>query len=268
MHNETTNPNITHKSIFKVRHDGSAHVVSDIIAREAPLQLLINNEPLTITMRSPGDDIALCAGFLWAERIISHPSDITSISKTEDDIIVFEIKNPMGLQSKTFLTNSSCGVCGKTSLEEVSKESPFKNMITRIETIHREMIYSLPAILKNYQSSFNLTGGIHGCAFFDNEGKMIDFAEDVGRHNALDKLIGKYVLMDKLPIDKYILLLSGRISFELVQKADMAGIKIICGIGAPSDLAIEMAEINNITLIGFLKADSFNIYSHSFRIAL
>lgn len=257
---------VSHRNITKIK-GGVTEVVTDIIAKESALQLLINETPLTITMRTPGDDTALCAGFLWSERIITAPSDIKSSTQTDADILDMQVHQPQGLLTKSFLTNSSCGVCGKTALDEVRKISPFAEVKDNIN-IALDNVFKLPSILRNHQSSFNLTGGIHGCALFNTGAELIDFAEDVGRHNALDKLIGRHVLTDTLPLHAYILLLSGRISFELVQKADMAGIKIICGIGAPSDLAIDIAEAGDITLVGFLKSDSCNIYTHRYRITL
>jgi FdhD protein len=168
---------------------------------------------------------------------------------------------------RNFYTTSSCGVCGKSSIEAVKT-------VCRLDDVNAgdtasfsaEMIYSLPTILRSHQDVFDFTGGLHGCGLFDNSGKLFLSREDVGRHNAVDKLIGAALSQSSLPLSNYLLLLSGRASFELIQKAWMAGITIIAAIGAPSSLAVQMAEESRITLIGFLKNKSFNIYTGSHRI--
>ena len=248
--------------------NGSRTNVTDLIAAEAPMQLIVNGKPLSITMRTPGSDVELGAGFLWTERLIEHQDDIISHKESDQNTVEFStrVQPFVEFESKNFFTTSSCGVCGKSTVDEIMKSSPFSLQDSREIHVQERVICSLPEKLRNHQSAFNQTGGIHGCALFDVDGNIFKFAEDVGRHNALDKLIGHYVLRGQLPLPSYILLLSGRISFELVQKSIMAGIKIVCGIGAPSDLAIDTAHENGQTLVGFLKKDSFNIYTHPKRI--
>ncbi len=251
---------------------------NDLLAVEEPLELRIKRpgkkeKSISITMRTPGDDAELALGFLRTEGLIQGLDDINRFGiKTTifpQNRVVVELsstaKFDMGKLKRHFYTNSSCGVCGKASIESLRTldAEPIRPTSLRIDT---SMISRLPMVLRKYQENFNKTGGLHASGLFDHSGELLLLKEDVGRHNALDKLIGSFLLKDQLPLTDKILLLSGRVSFELVQKAIMAGIPIIAAVGAPSSLAVEMAEEFNITLIGFLKENRFNVYAGSHRI--
>ena len=252
---------------------------SDLLAVEEPLQIQLLYGPsgeeqtrnIAITMRTPGSDDELAAGFLFTEDIVNERKQIVDVipgAAGENNVLVILrswYTPQIASSDRNFYVSSSCGVCGKSSIDTLKKASRFSTYGKEI-SISADQLYSLPALLRNEQRLFHSTGGLHACAVFDEEGKLILLREDVGRHNALDKLIGKLFLDDQLPAHNMILVLSGRASFELVQKASMAGIKIIAAIGAPSSLAVELAIESDITLIGFLKEDRFNIYSSPGRI--
>jgi FdhD protein len=234
-------------------------------------------KPLSITMRTPGNDINLAVGFLFSEGIIKSQQDLDYIKPGNDpngNVIIAKLQPRVSVDlvklERHFYTTSSCGVCGKTSMEAVEQQCNIELPKTQWK-IEPNILYTLPDILRAQQTNFDQTGGIHGCALFDLGGKLIHTSEDVGRHNALDKLIGHFVLStpdaaNHIPLCNHILLLSGRISFELVQKASMAGIRFIAAVGAPSSLAIDLAEDMGITLVGFLRNERCNIYTHPHRV--
>jgi FdhD protein len=245
---------------------------------EEPLEIqLVYGSPdnriqktISITMRTPGNDEELAVGFLFTEGIIVNKSQVTNtyVSFAENKVLVTINENEkLNLQKteRNFYTTSSCGVCGKTSIEAIKTISAYDNRKDEI-FVSADLFYRLENELRQQQAVFKTTGGLHASALFDLEGNFISLREDVGRHNALDKLIGDAFLKDKLPLSNKILLLSGRASFELVQKAIMAGIKIIAAVGAPSSLAVQLAEEAGITLIGFLRSEQFNIYTGEERI--
>jgi FdhD protein len=199
---------------------------------------------------------------------------ITTGHDPNENVIIVKLQPHVSVDlvklERHFYTTSSCGVCGKTSIEALEQQCNIELPKTQWK-IEPNILYTLPDILRSEQSNFDQTGGIHGCGLFDLGGKLIHTSEDVGRHNALDKLIGHFVLSppegaDQIPLCNHILLLSGRISFELVQKAAMAGIRMIAAVGAPSSLAIDLAEDMGITLVGFLRGERCNIYTHSQRV--
>ena len=251
----------------------------DFVAVEEPLEikLLVGDstaaQPISVTMRTPGNDESLALGFLFTEGIIKHGSDVQSIHVAEDpygNALTVQLKSHVTVDlaklERHFYTTSSCGVCGKASLEAVQQQCNIELPKTQWK-VPSQVLYSLPDSLRNQQANFAQTGGIHGCALFDLDGNFILSAEDVGRHNALDKLIGQCILsMPPIPLSNHILMLSGRISFELVQKAAMAGIRFIAAVGAPSSLAIDLAEDMGITLVGFLRGERCNIYTHPHRV--
>jgi FdhD protein len=251
---------------------------NDELAIEEPLeiQIIFGNKDsriqktISITMRTPGNDEELAVGFLFTEGIIQNKNQITNtyISFVENKALITLNENEnFNLQNteRNFYTTSSCGVCGKTSIEAIKTISSYNNTTDNIH-IKADLFYHLEKQLRKQQAIFESTGGLHASALFDLEGNFISLREDVGRHNALDKLIGATFLKDELPLTNKILLLSGRASFELVQKATMAGIKIIAAVGAPSSLAVQLAEEARITLIGFLRNEGFNIYTGAGRI--
>ena len=261
--------------------------IKDFISIEEPLQMdlkfkkgndwLINN--ISITMRTPGNDEDLISGFLFNEKIIDNIFDIEKIEKIGDPVGDFNIQNTIQATIKNsknieidklkrnFLTNSSCGVCGKTSLDtvEIVKNEKLKLDYPKIK---KDIILKSPELLMSKQSEFSKTGGIHASSLIDLNGKVIVTREDVGRHNALDKLIG-FAQKNKL-VDNHsqFIACSGRLNFELVQKGLMSNIAIMAGVGAPTSLAIDLAKRFNMTLIGFVKKTSFNIYTNKNRIIL
>jgi FdhD protein len=268
------------KEVFIRKVDGiESSSFPDIVSVEEPLEIRISYGPeaeriqknISVTMRTPGNDLDLAIGFLFTESIISSYQNIKKVYHIEKNcaaqkkniVQVDLIENfvPHLVQTdRNFYTTSSCGVCGKSSIESIKTVSAFKNVENSKLKLSTTVLYQLPEKLRAGQSSFALTGGIHAAGLFTIEGELVLLQEDVGRHNALDKLIGKALAENLLPLNKYILLLSGRISFELIQKAAMAGISIVAAIGAPSSLAVELAAEFNITLLGFLKKKRFNIY--------
>lgn len=249
------------------------------LAVEEPLEIRLQygsgdevvQKTVSITMRTPGNDRELAAGFLFTEGILQHLSQVKMVIPDADGpntvlVVLHEgIQPALSTFQRNFYITSGCGVCGKASVEAIRSVSVFKNHHKEVFTVSGT-VYSLPDKVREMQTIFESTGGLHASALFDDKGNFLSLKEDVGRHNALDKLIGESFLENKLPLSECILFLSGRASFELVQKAYMAGIQLIAAVGAPSSLAVELAESNNITLIGFLRGKKFNIYSGSDRI--
>ncbi|PQJ11127.1 formate dehydrogenase accessory sulfurtransferase FdhD [Flavipsychrobacter stenotrophus] len=258
---------------------GSVSGANDILAVEEPLEIRLaflldgkrTEKNISVTMRTPGNDEELVMGFLFTEGIITSSDDIATVSITNDNIVTVSLKDhivpTLNKLDRNFYTTSSCGVCGKASIDavktycDVPGDYPYDDL-----QCTAERIISLPGILRDKQAVFEQTGGLHACAIFTAQAHLLNLREDVGRHNALDKLIGASLSSGVLPLSSHILLLSGRASFELVQKAAMAGVKMIAAVGAPSSLAVQMAEEWNITLIGFLRGERFNIYSGAQRI--
>ncbi|MBS1501733.1 MAG: formate dehydrogenase accessory sulfurtransferase FdhD [Bacteroidetes bacterium] len=259
---------------------------SDALAVEEPLEIRLEYGPkenrqvknVSVTMRTPGNDAELTAGFLFTEGIIKTRADILSAghcfiacNENKENVIEVKLKEDvtpnLSNTERNFYTTSSCGVCGKASISAIKTVSAFRNSSTA-NTIAAEILCQLPETLKQHQQVFADTGGLHASALFDKKGDLLMVREDVGRHNALDKLIGASLKEGMVPLDQHILLLSGRASFELVQKAAMAGINIIAAVGAPSSLAVQLAEEFNITLIGFLRGNRFNIYSAENRVLM
>jgi FdhD protein len=254
----------------------------DVVALEEPLeiQLQLNKpdgykmHPLSVTMRTPGNDEELAIGFMFTEGIIStrhQLADPPTYPLGENKILVRISETALVDLSKlqrNFYTTSSCGVCGKESIEAIHQVCPSRPSRSML-IIEPEMLFMLPERLREKQQTFRQTGGIHAAALFEADGALHSFREDVGRHNALDKLIGAEFLktnIQVLDLSAFILLLSGRASFELIQKAAMAGIQVVCAIGAPSSMAVETARSFGMTLIGFLKSHSANIYCGQERI--
>jgi FdhD protein len=248
----------------------------DLLAREEPLEIRLEYGPsdrrltksLSVTMRTPGADADLVAGFLFTEGIVRRPDDIESIRPAGENVALAVLHPGLDFDmqrlERHFYTTSSCGVCGKTSIEAVRSTLPCPVPQEPSWTVDPETVYRLPALLRQAQDTFEATGGLHAAAFFSREGTLLAVREDVGRHNALDKLVG-HCLQSRhaFPLDRYILLLSGRASFELLQKAAMAGVRTVCAVGAPSSLAVETAAACGITLIGFLRDNRFNLYHPS-----
>ena len=259
--------------------------IDDLISIEEPLEISLkykveNNwitQNLSITMRTPGDDENLVRGFLFNEQIVQDIKDIDSIESYGKKVGQYNIQNKIlatlnnsqnvniSKIKRDFLTNSSCGVCGKSSLDalEIIKKDKTNSVEPQIS---KEVIIESPNILKNNQSEFSKTGGIHASGLFSGNGQLIDLKEDVGRHNALDKLVGSILINGKLDPKNQFITCSGRLNFELVQKVLMTNIGIMIGVGAPTSLAIDLANKFDMTLIGFVKRDSFNIYTNNKKV--
>jgi len=259
--------------------------IDDLISIEEPLEISLkykdeNNwitQNLSITMRTPGDDENLVRGFLFNEQIVQDIKDIDSIESYGKKVGQYNIQNKIlatlnnsqnvniSKIKRDFLTNSSCGVCGKSSLDalEIIKKDKTNSVEPQIS---KEIIIESPNILKNNQSEFSKTGGIHASGLFSSNGQLIDLKEDVGRHNALDKLVGSILINGKLDPKNQFITCSGRLNFELVQKVLMTNIGIMIGVGAPTSLAIDLANKFDMTLIGFVKRDSFNIYTNNKKV--
>lgn len=253
----------------------------DLLAVEEPMELRLvsgsgehrTEKSISVTMRTPGHDEELATGFLFTEGLIHSAEQLAGVAVAPHDpnIVVATLKPDiqprLNQLERHFYTTSSCGVCGKSSIDAVKTVSSFaaKNSAIRVS---REVLTLLPEQLRESQHLFGQTGGLHACALFDPEGGLLLLREDVGRHNALDKLIGAGLREGLIPMSDHVLLLSGRASFELVQKAAMAGIGFIAAVGAPSSLAVDLARDNGITLAGFLRNGRFNIYCGAERISV
>ncbi|WFB65416.1 formate dehydrogenase accessory sulfurtransferase FdhD [Sphingobacterium sp. WM] len=272
------NSSIQSLDIIKVKNSSSFQFQDDVSVEE-PLEIRVLygnaddrfSKNLSVTMRTPGNDPELAVGFLFTEGVLTSSDQVKSIqnpqsecSKNNENIIIVELNEGIHPQlmnvDRNFYTTSSCGVCGKGSIESIRTVNPFLKIQKENSVIELDLLYGLSDKLRTFQQNFSSTGGIHASGLFDFEGNLLGLREDVGRHNALDKLIGYAFMNNQLPLQNRILLLSGRASFELVQKAAMAGIPIIAAIGAPSSLAISLAKEFDITLLGFLGSDRFNIY--------
>ena len=280
---ETTVENVRERHSLNVR---------DRLAAEEPLEIQLCYGPATaratksisVTMRTPGDDLELAAGFLMTEGVLKDPADIHSLEygpqgerpplalsdKQENALsdlpgrnrvvvqLSPDVKVSLATLERNFYTTSSCGVCGKASLLALQTFCPPR--LPNTFSIETDVLYNLPARLREAQSIFDRTGGLHAAGLFDAAGSLLAIREDVGRHNAVDKLIGAEFLADRTPLRNRLLLLSGRASFELLQKALMAGVSMVSAVGAPSSLAVQVARQFDIALVGFLRQDHFNIY--------
>ncbi len=255
----------------------------DVLAAEEPLEIrllweevgAIVRKPIAVTMRTPGDDFELAAGFLYGEGIIAGQQDLVDVSYCTDEdeeqrLNIVNVTLRPGLTfdasrlERNFYTTSSCGICGKAALDALEVQGCA--VLPDGPAVLAEMICALPAKLREAQAVFDRTGGLHAAGLFTPDGTLVSLREDVGRHNAFDKLVGERVLADTTPLSDSIVMLSGRASFELLQKALVARIPIVAAVGAPSSLAVELAESFNITLCGFVKADGLNIYTGGERV--
>jgi len=276
-------PGINELSVVKFK--GAAFMTAeDIIPIEEPLEIKLEYGPfsnriirsLAVTMRTPGNDEELALGFLFTEGILQNEyvlavvHESTFCMEQKQNIIIVKLDDSSSpiLQhaERNFYTTSSCGVCGKSSIAAIRTVSIFSNSAEPYLMVNKDILYELPGRLRQEQDNFSATGGIHAAGLFSAAGELILLREDVGRHNALDKVIGRAFTTETMPLNQHLLVLSGRASFELVQKAVMAGIRIIAAMGAPSSLAVELALEFDITLIGFLSNKRFNIYTSGHRI--
>lgn len=251
--------------------EGGTNALEDAVAVEEPLEIRLAYtmqgrrvvKPISITMRTPGADAELAAGFLVGEGLLRQPEEILSIATPEPNQVILELRNGAEVEierlQRNFYTTSSCGICGRASLDAVQDHIPAPPVAPY--RVNPAVIAQLPARAAAAQDAFAMTGGLHAAALFSFAGECLRASEDVGRHNALDKLIGSFFLEGKTPLTESVLLLSGRASFELMQKAIVAGIPVIAAVGAPSSLAVDLARRYGRTLIGFLRGTRFNVYS-------
>ncbi len=264
----------------------AAAAATDLLAVEAPLEISLSYGPagarqvqaLAVTMRTPGHDAELAAGFLLSEGIVRQAADIEKMEDRADPRRPRERGNvlrvalapgvavALGRLERHFYTSSSCGVCGKTSLDAVRAASCPVPPPAGAPRVPASVIHALPERQRAAQRVFEQTGGLHATALFSAEGELLTLREDVGRHNAFDKVVGAALLAGQVPLHQYIVLVSGRASFELVQKAAVAGVAILAAVGAPSSLAVEAADEFGLTLLGFVRDQRFNIYTHESRI--
>lgn len=257
-----------HSITIKKYHNDIVDDVVDWVAVEEPLEMRLVHRgisrPLSVTMRTPGQDEDLMIGFLFTEGIIRQSADVLSVATVGENIIQATLSPNLDFSAESlnrhFYTTSSCGVCGKTSIDAIKTTVGCSVSHSLPPAVRPEIITALPAQLRQVQSAFDATGGIHAAALFDLEGVLLGFREDVGRHNALDKLIGHFFPKTSFPLDNQVLLLSGRASFELIQKAAMAGIRMVVAVGAPSSLAVETARMFRMRLLGFVREGRFNEY--------
>jgi FdhD protein len=275
------------RSVDVVRVRGSARAADvDRAATEEPLEIRLHGRPFAVIMRTPGADRELAAGFLLAERVITGPDDLGTIEYCTDrrstaetgrqendgENIVnvtlargsAELLDRLLADRRQVTTNSSCGLCGRRTIESLAADV---EPIRSAWTVRASVLASLPERLRARQAVFDETGGLHAAGLFTPDGAVVDVAEDVGRHNAVDKIVGRMLVREALPLSNHLLCVSGRTSFEIVQKAVFAGIPIVAAVSAPSSLAIELAREFGVTLVGFIRGDGFNIYAHPARVA-
>jgi FdhD protein len=253
---------------------------ADLLAAEEPLGIRVGGTALAITMRTPGDDLELAAGFLVSEAMVRSPADIAEIKLCDgtacghadhgemgniaDVTLAAGVEIALGAR-RNFLTTSACGICGKASIQDICV-LPHAALAADTVRFAPEMLATLPERLRDAQRVFSSTGGLHAAGLFTAEGELIAVREDVGRHNAVDKVVGWALLDDRLPLAGCVLLVSGRASFELVQKAVLAGIPLLAAVSAPSSLAADLAEEAGLTLVGFLRGPSMNVYTGAHRL--
>jgi FdhD protein len=269
---------VTSRRIVAVRGQ-SLEVRDDRVVGEAPLEIRAAGPRQTpvavaVTMRTPGNEAELAIGFLRTEGLLDRNEVLRTVGgdpgslSQPDDTIVVRLRRPFDdskVAERHFVATASCGICGKASIDEVVLRA---DPIPDGPVVSRSVILALPNLLRAAQRAFDETGGLHAAGLFTPKGELLALREDVGRHNALDKLVGSQVLAGAMPLHDRILMVSGRVSFEIVQKAAVAGIPIVCAVSAPSDLAIETAERLGVTLVGFLRGDGFNVYAKDGRIDL
>jgi FdhD protein len=247
----------------------------DTVAVEEPLELRIDGRSLTVTMRTPGNDIDLAHGFLLSEDIIGAAQDIVSArycagtdadGQNTHNVFDIQLRTPATVLARNFLTTSACGLCGKTALDEVRTRTRFP-LRTAGPVVDAALLATLPDELRSRQKVFDATGGLHAAGLFTADGAVVAVREDVGRHNAVDKVLGWALREGRIPAHDLVLIVSGRASFELVQKAVMAGVPMLGAVSAPSSLAVDLAVESGLTLVGFLRGQTMNVYSEPGRLA-
>jgi FdhD protein len=262
-----------------VRLAGAAATADhDRVAVEEPLEVRVNGAPFAVIMRTPGHDLPLAAGFLLAEDVVRHGDEIAAIEQC-DDVAAEAIGNALNVtvtgeaatrvaarlgERRQVITTAACGLCGRRTIESLRSRAA---KVGGAWTVPAAVVASLPVSLRAAQATFDATGGLHAAALCDLDGRVRRAAEDVGRHNAVDKIIGRALLDGELPLDRTLLVVSGRTSYELVQKALLGGVPLVAGVSAPSSLAVDLAQASGITLCGFVRGHTMNVYAHPGRIA-
>jgi FdhD protein len=263
--------------ILGVRQASRAAVRDDVVVEE-PLAIRIGGAPFATIMRTPGEDRALAAGFLYAERLLTGPHDIACVQESQDaddgdgagNVVNVWLHGEAGLRAavafasrRRVTAGSACGVCGRQTIDDLMRGvCP----VTSAITVREAAVNAMPARLRAAQAAFDRTGGLHAAGLFEPGGSPVAVSEDVGRHNAVDKVIGRELLAGRLPVNDLVLVVSGRTSFEIVQKAAVAGIPVVASVSAPSSLAVDLARASNVTLLGFVRGDQFNVYAGAERI--
>lgn len=268
------------RRVIRVR-DGAVSARPDTLVAEEPLEIRLNGRPLAVTMRTPGDDFALAAGFLVSEGVLASAADVRNIvycAGARDDgsntYNVVDVQLSPGVPvpditlERNVYTTSSCGLCGKASLEAVRTTARFRLPDGPRLRVDIDVLAALPERLRAAQQVFERTGGLHAAALFSASGELLDVREDVGRHNAVDKVVGRALRENLLPLGGAVLMVSGRASFELAQKAVMAGIPVLAAVSAPSSLAVDLAVETGLTLVGFLRGRNMNVYAGEERLGL
>ncbi|MCM2579921.1 formate dehydrogenase accessory sulfurtransferase FdhD [Streptomyces meridianus] len=268
------------RRVLRIR-DTSVNTRPDTLVAEEPLEIRLNGKPLAVTMRTPGDDFALAAGFLVSEGVLGRAEELANIvycagatSDGANTYNVVDVRTAPGVEmpditlERNVYTTSSCGLCGKASLDAVRTTARWPVADDPPVRLSPALLSALPDRLREAQRVFERTGGLHAAGLFSAEGELLDLREDVGRHNAVDKVVGRALQADDLPLSRSVLLVSGRASFELAQKAVMAGIPVLAAVSAPSSLAVDLAAEAGLTLVGFLRGSSMNVYAGEERIRL
>jgi FdhD protein len=268
---ESSSPLIRISELVLRWRDGQVDQSHDELSVEEPLEIRVRGRPISVTMRTPGHDDELATGFLLTENVICSAADILKISacerNEEGNVINIQLAPEVfvdfGKLTRHVFASSSCGLCGKATIEAIAQKFP---AVSSSVEFPATLIASLPQRMRSSQATFERTGGLHAAAVFDQHGEMLVLREDVGRHNAVDKVLGHAVMRGWLPLDRHILLVSGRSSFEIMQKSLVAGVPVIAAVSAPSSLAVEFAQHNGQTLVGFVRDNRMNIYTHAHRI--
>lgn len=270
MSSEMTSP----VQVRRVTLPSEVAEAADAVAREEPLEIRVEGRSVAVVMRTPGHDEELAAGFLVSEGVVKGARDILELSQcpstgnTHGNIVDVLLAGSAVVNwdslTRHIFSASSCGLCGKASIESVFQR--FEPVMDNGFQVTAEQLAGLPARLREEQAAFARTGGLHACAIFDEHGRMVVLREDVGRHNALDKVLGWALQRGLLPFDRHVLLLSGRVSFEMMQKALAAGVQVVAAISAPTSLAVEFAQGAGQTLVGFLRGSTMNVYCHPGRV--
>ena len=274
--NQTEDIRVANTRVMRWANGGLDNETEDWVAREEPLEIRVKGESVVVTMRTPGHDEELAIGFLLSEGVINNSSDVLEIAYCQQGeaslhrniLNVFlspEVEINLDRLKRNVYASSSCGLCGKASIE--SLQNIFEPL-NKIETvISVDTILTLPQKLRAKQSTFDKTGGLHAAGLFDRNGELLVLREDIGRHNAVDKILGHLFLKNRMPLEDCVLMVSGRASFEIIQKSLAGRVGIICAVSAPSSLAVDMSKESGQTLIGFLRERKFNVYSHKERIS-